>query len=43
VLGVVVFQLGVDVDVVGMQDLRVVDGLQDGLLQGVREEGVLVG
>jgi hypothetical protein len=43
VLGVVVFKLVVDVDVVGMQDLRVVDGLQDGLLQGVREEGILVG
>lgn len=43
VLGVVVFELAVDVDVVGVQDLRVVDGLQNGLLQDVREEGILVG
>lgn len=40
---VAVAQLGVDVDVVGVEDLRVVEWFQDGLLENVREERVFVG
>ena len=43
VLDVAVFQLGVDVDIVGVEDLGVVEGLEDGLLEDFGEEGVLVG
>lgn len=42
-LDVAVFQLGVDVDIVGVEDLGVVEGLEDGLLEDFGEEGVLVG
>lgn len=40
---VVVFDLGVDVDGVGVEDGGVVEGLQDGRFEGVGEEGVFVG
>lgn len=42
-MNVEVFNLVVDVDVVGVQNLGVVEGLEDGGLDGVREEGVFVG
>lgn len=35
--------MGVDVDIVGVEDLGVVEGLEDGLLEDFGEEGVLVG
>jgi len=35
--------LGIDIDVVGVQYLRVVEGLEDRRLEYVGEEGVLVG
>ena len=42
-LDVAVLQLGVDVDIIRVQDLRVVEGLEDGLLEDLWEEGVFVG
>jgi hypothetical protein len=35
--------LGVDVDIVRVEDLRVVEGLEDGLLENFWEEGVFIG